>query len=425
MKIAVFKERITGEQRVAITPEIVERITSLGIEICIESEAGSASLFSDDDYKDKGAKIIKSPQAVAKDANIVFCVNSPSQKLNTKSKLYEILPHGTTIIGMLDPHKNEGDLEKFSECKFSTLSLELLPRISRAQSMDVLSSQSNISGYKAVIDAIAELNKVVPMMMTAAGTIKPANVLILGAGVAGLQAIATAKRMGAVVSAFDVRQEAKEQVESLGAKFIEVKDDNAEEKAVYAKEMDDEYKKRQQALIEKALSESDIIITTALIPGRKAPILITSNMLAVCKKGSVVVDLAAINGGNVEGVVVNKTTDINGVKIIGDANLTSKVSNDSSSLYARNLFNLFELLWDKENKTVKIDTKDEIIENSLLTHKGAVVHKLFKKKLESGKKKETPTSVKKNTSSTPKKILDRKPHLKKVETTKVKPQKRT
>lgn len=425
MKIAVFKERTIGENRVAITPEIVERVTSLGIEICIESDAGSASLFSDDDYKDKGAKIIKSTQSLAKDADIIFCVNSPSQQLNTKNKLYEILPHGATIIGMLDPHKNDGDLEKFSECKFSTLSLELLPRISRAQSMDVLSSQSNIAGYKAVVDAISELNKVVPMMMTAAGTIKPANILILGAGVAGLQAIATAKRMGAVVSAFDVRPEAKEQVESLGAKFIEVKNDNAEENTVYAKEMDDDYKKRQQELIIKALSESDIVITTALIPGRQAPILITSNMLASCKEGSIIVDLAAINGGNVEGVVVNETTEINGVKIIGDAFLTSKVSNDSSSLYARNLYNLFDLLWDKENKNIKIDTEDEIIDNSLLTHKGAVVHKLFKKKLESGKKKEPATAAKKNTTSTPKKILDRKPHLKKVESSNTKPQNRT
>lgn len=424
MKLAVFKERIDGERRVAITPEIVERIGSLGVEVCIESGAGDGSLFSDDDYKDKGAKVIKSPQSIAKDADVILCVNSPSQKLNTKSKLYEILPHGATIIGMLNPYRNEGDLQKFSECKFSSFSLELMPRISRAQSMDVLSSQSNLAGYKAVLDAMSELNKVVPMMMTAAGTIKPANVLILGAGVAGLQAIATAKRMGAIVSAFDVRQEAKEQVESLGAKFIQVENSKDQDsKAVYAKEMDDDYKKRQQELIEKALAESDIIITTALIPGREAPILITSNMLALCKKGSVIVDLAAINGGNVEGVVANKTTDINGVKIIGDTNLTSKVASDSSSLYARNIYNFFELLWDKETKKINIDVEDEIIKNTLLTHKGAIVHDNFKKIFKSGKKKELAGGIKKSSPSTPKKILDRKPHLKKVESSQAKPKK--
>lgn len=420
MKLAVLKERNELENRVAVIPETVEKIITLGFSVTIEAGAGEKSFFSDADYINKGAKIAKTAIAVLKDADVVLCVNAPTNNVNTKTKLHQLIPHGSIIIGMMNPFESQSVLQVFSEYKFSIFALEMIPRISRAQSMDVLSSQSNLAGYKATLDAMSMLGKAVPMMMTAAGTIKPAKVLILGAGVAGLQAIATAKRMGAIVSAFDVRSAAKEQVESLGATFIEVPaDENVQSDGVYAQEMSKEYQNRQKELLAESIKDNDIVITTALIPGKKAPVLVTKNMVVAMKTGSVLVDLAAGSGGNIEGSKANQVVEINGVNIVGYTDYVSKIANDASQLYARNIYNFLEIIVDKENKKLSIDLKDEIVKQSLLTHKGSIVHKSFKPSTRktTSTKKQTPLSANK---PVPKKVLDRKPYLKKVNTNKPK-----
>ncbi len=369
MKIAILREHIQGERRVAATPDAIKKYIALGASVSIEHNAGANTSISDAAYEAAGATISSN----ISDADIILCVRVPSEKILAKAKESAIL------IGMLDPHSEKEQFAIYNQQKISTFSLELLPRISRAQSMDVLSSQSNLAGYRAVIDAVATLGKAVPMMMTAAGTIAPAKALILGAGVAGLQAIATAKRLGAVVSAFDVRPVAKEQVESLGAKFIEVAaEESGETSGGYAKEMSEDYKRKQSELIAETIKKQDIIICTALIPGRPAPILITEDMVKTMKAGSVIVDLAAASGGNCPLTELDKTAVKHGVMLIGYSNMPSRVAIDASQLYARNIYNFVSTLLVEEN-ALKVKWDDELIKGTLLTHDGETVHTMFVK----------------------------------------------
>ncbi len=361
MKILVLKEKNSFEKRVAITPDIVLKYQKLGFEIFIEKDAGKNSAILDLEFEKAGAKIIANVDECLSQVDIIISVQNIEFDL-TKIKKDVIL------IAMLNQHFQKEKIDKIIDAKISAFALESVPRITRAQSMDVLSSQSNLAGYVSVLTATSQMQKCVPMMMTAAGTVAAAKFMILGAGVAGLQAIATAKRLGAIVCAFDVRAAAKEQVQSLGAKFIEVDANNkdAETKCGYAKEMDDEYKKRQEKLILETISKQDVIIATALIPGKKAPILISEEMVKSMKPGSVIVDLAAANGGNCALTKVNEIVEVGGVKIIGYENFPSIVASDASKLYARNIFNFVELLLDKENKQIKINLEDEILKASLV-----------------------------------------------------------
>ncbi|MDX1975092.1 MAG: Re/Si-specific NAD(P)(+) transhydrogenase subunit alpha [Rickettsiales bacterium] len=371
MKIAVLREQKDGELRVAATPDAVKKYSALGATIAIQTQAGLGSSISDDEYKAAGAIIENTVESALLGAEMVLCVQAPSSDVIVK------FPEQALLIGMLSPYETRESFPAYNSKKLASFSLELLPRISRAQSMDVLSSQSNLAGYRAVIDAVAELGKAVPMMMTAAGTVVPAKALVLGAGVAGLQAIATAKRLGAVVSAFDVRPAVKEQVESLGAKFIEVPVQEAgEASGGYAKEMSDDYKEKQSQLIHDTIIKQDLVISTALIPGKKAPVLITEAMVAGMKKGSVIVDLAVASGGNCPLSVLDQVVDHQGVKIIGYGNMPSRVAADASQLYARNLYNFIStLMLGKDGLQVKWD--DELIKGTLLTKDGSVVHAAF------------------------------------------------
>lgn len=375
-KIAALKECKTGEARVAVTPDNVKRFVALGCVVTVEKEAGLAAGFLDEDYSLAGALLADSADYALKDAEIVICVNAPDSTLVSK------IPTNAFLIGTLSPYEQRESLQNFANANVYAISMELLPRISRAQSMDVLSSQANLAGYRAVIDAAAEFGKVIPMMMTAAGTVPPAKALILGAGVAGLQAIATAKRLGAVVSAFDVRAAVKEQVQSLGASFVEVpadSTDSGETKGGYAKEMSEDYKRRQSQLIHDTLKKMDMVISTALIPGKKAPILITKQMVEDMKTGAVIVDLAASNGGNCELTQPDKiiTTD-NGVKIVGYGNMASRSAPDASALYARNLYNFISTLLLSKEGALEPKWDDELIQGTLLTRDGAIVHPNFK-----------------------------------------------
>lgn len=370
MKIAILRERKAGETRVAATPDTVKKFVALGCAVAVESGAGKAAAITDEQYTAAGATIDTDP---CKDAQLLLAVNTPEKDVMMQ------LPEGMMLVGMLNPHAGAEQLAAFNLKKLSTFSLELLPRISRAQSMDVLSSQSNLAGYRAVIDAVAAFGKVVPMMMTAAGTVAPAKALILGAGVAGLQAIATARRLGAVVFAFDVRTAAKEQVESLGAKFIEVpSEEKGDAAGGYAKEMSDEYKKKQSQLIHDTLKKMDVVVSTALIPGKPAPVLITEDMVKDMKPGSVIVDLAAANGGNCPLTKPDKAIEKYGVTLLGYTNMPSRAGVDASQLYARNLLNFTTtLLLSKEGKP-SVQWDDELIKGTLLTKEGSTVHANFK-----------------------------------------------
>ncbi|MCE2926802.1 MAG: Re/Si-specific NAD(P)(+) transhydrogenase subunit alpha [Rickettsiales bacterium] len=360
------KEQTYGEQRVAATPDSVKRLVSLGARVVLESGAGLGSQVADSEYEKTGASI-GNDIAVA---DIVLCVRTPSANLLSAMK------PGAILVGMLDPYTNRASFDLYNSKKISAFSMELLPRISRAQSMDVLSSQSNLAGYRAVIEAVHMLGKAAPMMMTAAGTVAAAKVLVLGAGVAGLQAIATAKRLGAIVSAFDVRPAVKEQVESLGAKFIEVPAEGAETSGGYAKEMSDDYKQKQSKLIADTIAKQDIVITTALIPGKPAPTLITQAMVEGMKSGSVIVDLAAERGGNCPLTKADETVQHHGVTILGATNLPSRVAADASQLYARNLYHFIStLMLSKDGLSVKWD--DELIKGTLLTRDGIVINQLI------------------------------------------------
>ncbi len=378
MKIAILKERLDTETRVAITPDIVKKLVSKGVEVHIEQSAGEFASISDNEYTEAGAKVSKVLLEILGDANIVLKVQ-PSPVLKDDMSELDFIPENTLLIGILSPYNNKNLIAEYAAKKVNSVAMELLPRITKAQSMDVLSSQSNLAGYMAVIKAASEYGRIFPMMTTAAGGISPAKVLIMGAGVAGLQAIATAKRLGAIVSVFDVRAVAKEQVESLGAKFIEVNsNEDGSSSAGYAKEMSEEYKAKQKQLIHDTLKKSDIVITTALIPGKEAPILITKEMLNDMRMGSVIVDIAANAGGNCEGTISNQIVNYNGIKIIGAGNLPCLVAAEASKLYSRNLYNFIEYITNKGFKEITLNLEDEIVKACLLTQDGQIIHPNFK-----------------------------------------------
>jgi NAD(P) transhydrogenase subunit alpha len=376
MKIAIPKERRPGEARVAATPETVKKLIALGAEVAVEAGAGAGSSIPDAQYQAAGAAIATDLGSLLSSADVVLKVQRPMSAAEGQDELASV-KSGALLIGMLAPFQNRDQVADYAKRNVTAFSMELLPRITRAQAMDVLSSQSNLAGYRAVIDAGHEFGRIFPMMMTAAGTVPPARVLVLGAGVAGLQAIATAKRLGAIVSAFDVRPVVKEQVESLGATFVMVESEEvkeAETKGGYAKEMSEDYKRKQADKIHETLKKQDIAICTALIPGKKAPVLITDAMLRDMKPGSVVVDLAVESGGNCEGSEPGKIVVKHGVKIVGHTNVPSRVAVDASALYARNLLQLVALLVDKDSKQIKINWEDEIVRGTALTRDGAIVH---------------------------------------------------
>src|SRR6266851_4228480 len=376
MKVAIIKERRADERRVAASPDSVKQMVAMGLEPVVESGAGAEAYFSDAAYSTAGAAIVGDAAAALAGADIVLKVQRPLTGGAGGIDELQPMPRGAALIGLLAPLQNLAEVEAYVAAGIAAFAMELIPRITRAQTMDVLSSQANLAGYKAVLDAAGEFGRAFPMMMTAAGTIRAARVLVMGAGVAGLQAIATARRLGAIVSATDVRAAAKEQVESLGATFITVDEAaarSAETAEGYAREMGEDYQRRQREKIAETLKRTDIVICTALVPGRRAPILLTEAMVAGLAPGSVIVDLAIEAGGNVEGSRAEEVvTTPNGVKIIGHINMPSRIAADASQLYARNLLSFLTLLVDKDNK-IKIDTADEIIKATLLTENGAVV----------------------------------------------------
>jgi NAD(P) transhydrogenase subunit alpha len=388
MKVAIVKERRAHERRVAASPDTVRRMIGMGLEVAAETGAGDAANFSDAAFAAAGAAVAADAETALTEADIVLKVQRPliGDEGGGIDELQQI-KRGAVLIGLLQPARYPGDIEAYARAGILAFAMELVPRITRAQTMDVLSSQANLAGYKAVIEAAAEFGRAFPMMMTAAGTIKAARVLVMGAGVAGLQAIATARRLGAIVSATDVRAAAKEQVESLGATFITVDEAaarTAETAGGYAREMGEEYQRRQRERMTEALKRTDIVICTALIPGSKAPILLTSAMVAELAPGSVIVDLAIEAGGNVEGSRPEEVvTTPNGVKIIAPINMPSRVAADASQLYARNLLSFLSLLVDKD-KSLKIDTADEIVKATLLTENGAVVNPALAPRVEVG-----------------------------------------
>lgn len=376
MKVAILKETATHESRAAISADAVKKYVGFGAEVHVQAGTGDASSISDEALKEAGATIQPDAKSTCENANVVLCVQPPADDILV------LVPDSALLVGMLSPMDNATDLDRYNKKKLTTFSMELLPRISRAQSMDVLSSQSNLAGYRAVIDACQHFGKVIPMMMTAAGTVPPAKVLVLGAGVAGLQAIATAKRLGAVVSAFDVRPAVKEQVESLGAKFVEVKSEeteSAETAGGYAKEMSDDYRKKQSQLIHDTLKMQDICISTALIPGKEAPELITAEMLRDMKDGSVIVDLAVAAGGNCRATRLDEVSITDGVILIGYSNMPGRAAVDATPLYARNLFNFVStLMIDKESKSLSVQWEDELIRGTTLTKDGEIMHPIVR-----------------------------------------------
>lgn len=376
MKIAVPKEVRADETRVAASPDMVKKFVGMGIDVAVQQGAGKGANMPDSAFRDAGASITRTAKTTYADADLILKVRRPTTADEGTDEV-ELMPEGAVLVGLLAPLSNREQVEQYAKHKLTAFAMELIPRISRAQSMDALSSQSNLAGYKAVIDAASEYGKAMPMMMTAAGTVAPAKVLILGAGVAGLQAIATARRLGAVVSAFDVRPAVKEQVQSLGAKFVEVKTEDAAEAETaggYAKEMSEDYKRKQSELIHETLKSQDIVITTALIPGRPAPVLITEEMVKDMKPGAIIVDMAVEAGGNCPLSELGKTVVKHDVRIIGPANLPGRIATDTSSLYARNLLNFITPMIDKETKAFAIDWEDEVVKGAALTRDGKVVN---------------------------------------------------
>ncbi len=371
MKLGIPKETAANETRVAASPDTVKRLVGLGFEVAVETGAGDGAHTPDSEFEAAGARIATSAKDAVGDADVVFKVARPT------ADEVAMMKRGAILAAVLSPLADKAFAGTYAEAGVDAFAMEFMPRITRAQSMDVLSSQSNLAGYKAVIDAAAEFGRAMPMMMTAAGTVAPARVLIMGVGVAGLQAIATAKRLGAIVSATDVRPATKEQVESLGGKFVMVESEetaDAETSGGYAKEMSDDYKKAQAALIAETIKKQDIVICTALIPGRAAPVLVTEDMVKSMKPGSIIIDLAVEQGGNCPLSRPGEIVVVNGVKIVGHLNMPGRLATDASQLYARNLFNFIEPLVDVESGTLKIDWEDEIITGTALTHDGAVVH---------------------------------------------------
>ncbi len=379
MRIAVLSEDTTSEPRVAATPESARKFIAAGANVCVQSGAGASAGLSDQDYRDAGAEIADSAAAALGEADLVLKVRRPDDLSGYK--------RGAAIVALMDPYGNEEALKRMADAGLMAFSLELIPRITRAQVMDVLSSQANLAGYRAVIEAAQAFHRAFPMMMTAAGTVPAARCFVMGAGVAGLQAIATARRLGAIVSATDVRPAAKEQVASLGGKFIAVEDDEfkaAETAGGYAKEMSKEYREKQAALVREHIAKQDIVITTALIPGRPAPRLVDAAMVASMAAGSVIVDLAVERGGNVEGAVPGEVAKVGGVTIIGHLNMPGRIAASSSALLARNIFSFVDPMIDKETKELKIDRGDEIVAATLLTADGAIVHPSFAPKAAEG-----------------------------------------
>ena len=361
MIVGSTKEDLTLEKRVSLTPETAKNIIGLGLQVYIEKDYASHLGIQDSEYKKVGVEIKASSNEVLNSSKAIIRVNCPSENE------ISILKENTILIGMLNPSKNKNQIDKIINKKIKIFSLELLPRITRAQSMDVLSSQSNLAGYRAVVDCVAEFEKAVPMMMTAAGTVPAAKVLVIGAGVAGLQAIATAKRLGAIVSATDVRAASKEQVESLGGKFLTVEQtEDMETAGGYAKETSDDYKKKQAEMMKEALKKNDIVICTALIPGKPAPRILTEDLLKLMKPGSIVYDLAAEQGGNSAYSEAGKINKVDGIKIIGVKSLMNRLPLTASNLYAKNLFSFIRNLYSKEKKDFNINLEDEIIEKSLI-----------------------------------------------------------
>jgi NAD(P) transhydrogenase subunit alpha len=378
MKVGIPRERRAGEARVAGSPDMVKKLVAMGIEVAVEAGAGEGALISDDAFAAAGATIAPDAESVLRDADVVLKVRRPLTSAEGGPDEVAMMKEGAVLIGLLNPLADRDQVDAYAGRKLTAFAVELMPRISRAQAMDALTSQSNIAGYKAVIDAAAAFKRIFPMMMTAAGSIAPARVLVLGAGVAGLQALATARRLGAIVSAFDVRSAVKQEVESLGAKFIEVPaEETGGAEGGYAKEMGEDYQRRQTELIHETLKKNDIVITTALIPGRPAPLLITEEMVRDMKLGSVIVDMAVEAGGNCALSERDKVVVKHGVTIMGRANLPAAQAADTSTLYARNLLNVLGLMYDQEAKTLAIDWEDEIVKGMLLTRDGEVVHPAF------------------------------------------------
>jgi NAD(P) transhydrogenase subunit alpha len=371
MRIAVAREIDASESRVAATPETVKKMKALGADIAVEPDAGTKSGIPDAEFAAAGATVTA---GAVKDADVVLKVRRPAASELARYK------KGALVIAMMDPYGEDAALKAMADAGVVAFAMELLPRITRAQAMDVLSSQANLAGYRAVVDAAAEYGRALPMMMTAAGTVPAAKVFVMGAGVAGLQAIATARRLGAIVTANDVRPAAKEQVESLGAKFVAVEDEEfkqAETAAGYAKEMSKEYQAKQAALVADHVKKQDIVITTALIPGRPAPRLVSKEMVASMRPGSVIVDLAVERGGNCELAKAGEVVDAGGVKIVGYRNVPGRIAASASSLYARNLLAFLEILVDKTTKALAVDWNDEIVKATALTRDGAVIHPSF------------------------------------------------
>jgi NAD(P) transhydrogenase subunit alpha len=371
MRIAIAAESDPGEPRVAATPETVKKFKTLGAEVVVARGAGVASGISDADYEAAGATV---GDDVGKDADLVLKVRRP------EAKEFAGYKKGALVIAIMDPYGNEAALKQMADAGLNAFAMELMPRITRAQSMDVLSSQANLAGYRAVIEGAEEYGRALPMMMTAAGTIPAAKIFVMGVGVAGLQAIATARRLGAIVTATDVRPATKEQVESLGAKFLAVEDEefkNAQTAGGYAKEMSKEYQAKQAALVAEHVKKQDIVITTALIPGRPAPRLITKEMVASMRAGSVIVDLAVERGGNVEGAKPGEIAKVGQVKIVGYLNVAGRLAASASALYSKNLLTFVDTLIDKKEKKLAVNWDDEIVKGTLLTRDGAIVHPNF------------------------------------------------
>tara|TARA_Y100000816_G_scaffold8794_1_gene5631 strand:+ start:776 stop:1864 length:1089 start_codon:yes stop_codon:yes gene_type:complete len=361
MKIGSVSENQNLEKRISITPEIVKKYISLGFEIYLSKNYGSHLGIADKEYSNLGVKILQDEKEIINSADVIVQHGMLSENNSSLLKENQIL------IGTLNPYSNKDKIDNLIKKKINLFSLELLPRITRAQSMDILSSQANLAGYKAVIESFAHFQKAIPMMMTAAGTVPAAKVLIVGAGVAGLQAIATAKRMGAIVFATDVRMASKEQVESLGGKFLTVEgSENLETEGGYAKETSEDFKKKQEELLTETLKKIDIVICTALIPGKSAPLIVKENMINNMQSGSVIYDLAAIQGGNTALTEVDRVVEKDGVKIMGESNILNKLPISASNLYAKNIFNFVENLFDKESKKINIKLEDEIIEKTLI-----------------------------------------------------------
>ena len=361
MRIVSISEDKNIEKRISITPEIAKKFLASGFEITLQENYGEHLGFKDNIYKDLGVKILQDEKLIFDGGDIITQVGLPSQEKLSHIKENQIL------VGSLNPYANNNLIKDLSKRKINVFSLELLPRITRAQSMDILSSQANLAGYKAVIESFANFEKAIPMMMTAAGTVPAAKVLVVGAGVAGLQAIATAKRMGAIVFATDVRMASKEQVESLGGKFLVVEgSENMETEGGYAKETSEDFKKKQEKLLEETLKKIDIVICTALIPGKKAPVIIHDKMIDKMQSGAIIYDLAAVQGGNTALTKVDEIIEKNGVKIMGERNILNKLPVSASSLFAKNIFNFVMNLYDDKDKKININLKDEIIEKTLI-----------------------------------------------------------